>query len=278
MGRLLTIVICSLVLLGCSGGDKTRTEKGAAAPFDGMVDIGGRKLHLQCDGSGSPTVILEAGLTGDHRTWDEVFTDVVPSTRVCSYDRANIDPSDPAPTPRTARDMVTDLHTLLTKAHEKGPYVLVGFSFGGLVTQLYASTHPDDVAGLVLVESNHPDEVEQFEAELTKAQIAADHRETDANDEGADVYSSFAEVQAARSIPDRPLVVITAGRPEAWPPGWDPEVFDRLRARQQKDLVGLTSHGTQLIAKNSGHDVPLSQPGLVVEAIERVLSEVGSAG
>jgi pimeloyl-ACP methyl ester carboxylesterase len=225
-----------------------------------------------------PSFSIEAGLTGDHRTWDEVFTKVVPTTRVCSYDRANIDPSDPAPTPRTARDMVADLHNLLAKAHEGGPYVLVGFSFGGLITQLYASTHPDDVAGLVLVESNHPDEVEQFEAKLTKAQIAADHDETDANDEGVDVYSSFAEVQAAARVPDRPLVVITAGRPEGWPPGWDPEVFDRLRAAQQKDLAGLTSHGTQLIARKSGHDVPLSEPGLVVEGIERVLSEVRSAG
>jgi pimeloyl-ACP methyl ester carboxylesterase len=276
MRRVWILVASTVVLLGCSGsgGDGRDTEKvREAKPVDAMVDVGGRKLHLQCDGSGSPTVILEAGLTGDHRTWDTVFTKVVPSSRVCAYDRANIDPSEPAPTPRSASDMVDDLHTLLTKAHEDGPYVLVGFSFGGLITQLYASTYPDDVAGLVLVESNHPDEVEEFEAKQTKAQIAADREELEANDEGADVYRSFTEVQAAPPVPDRPLVVVTAGRPVEWPPGWDPRVFDRLRAAEQKDLVGLTSDGTQLIAEKSGHEVPLHEPDVVVKGIETVLAK-----
>jgi pimeloyl-ACP methyl ester carboxylesterase len=169
--------------------------------------------------------------------------------------------------------MVADLHTLLGKAHEDGPYVLVGFSFGGLISQLYASTYPDDTAGLVLVESNHPDEEDQFEAELTPAQIKRDRQEVNANPEGVDLYASFKQVQTAPDPPDRPLVVITAGKPEDWPPGWDAEVFNRLRAAQQKDLVGLTSDGTQLIAEKSGHDVPLSEPDVIVKGIEMVLAK-----
>jgi pimeloyl-ACP methyl ester carboxylesterase len=238
-----------------------------------MVDVGGRKLHLECDGSGSPTVILEAGLTGDHRTWDQILPEVASTTRVCAYDRANIDPSDQAPTPRTARDIVADLHALVGAGKLEGPYVLVGFSFGGLVSQLYASTFPDDIAGMVLVESNHPDEVDQFEAELTPAQITRDRQEANANPEGVDLYASFKQVQAAPGLPDRPLVVITAGKPEGWPPGWDAEVFNRLRADQQKDLVGRVSDGTQVIAKQSAHQIPASDPEIIVKGIKTVLAK-----
>ncbi|MBA2769748.1 MAG: alpha/beta fold hydrolase [Sporichthyaceae bacterium] len=83
-------------------------------------------MFLDCRGSGSPTVVLEAGLTGDLRTWERVVPDVKKQTRVCAYDRANIGRSEPAPTPRTAADLVQDLDTLLKAAGEKPPYVLVG--------------------------------------------------------------------------------------------------------------------------------------------------------
>jgi pimeloyl-ACP methyl ester carboxylesterase len=274
MRRVVVGVACAVLLVGCGGGEPSPKTTKSAQPVDAMVDVGGRKLHLECDGSGSPTVMLEAGLTGDHRTWDQILPKIASKTRVCAYDRANIDPSEAAPTPRTARDMVKDLHALVGAGKVDPPYLLVGFSFGGLVSQLYASTYPDDVAGLVLVESNHPDEVEQFEAELTPAQIKQDRKEANANPEGVDLYASFKQVQAAPKLPDRPLVVITSGMPGDWPPDWDAEVFDRLRAAEQKDLVGLVSDGTQVIAKQSGHDVPASEPELVVTGVETVLGKV----
>ena len=273
MKRVAVAVASCVLLIGCGGSDDGPKAAKSVQPVDAMVDIGGRKLHLECDGSGSPTVILEAGLTGDHRTWDQVLPEVAPTTRVCAYDRANIGPSDSAPTPRTVSDMVADLHALVGAGKLNPPYVLVGFSFGGLVSQLYASTHPDDIAGLVLVESNHPGEVEQFEAELTPAQIKADRQEVNANEEGVDLYTSFEQVQAAPGLPDVPLVVITSGKPGEWPPGWDAEVFDQLRAAQQKDLVGLVPDGTQLMAEQSGHEVPSSEPGIVVKGISAVLAK-----
>jgi pimeloyl-ACP methyl ester carboxylesterase len=274
MRRAMVLVACSVLLVGCGGSDGGPAKEKAEQPVDRLVDVGGRKLHLSCDGSGNPTVILEAGLTGDHRTWDEVLPSIASKTRVCAYDRANINSSEAAPTPRTAADMVKDLHALVGAGKVDAPYVLVGFSFGGLVSQLYASTYPDDVVGLVLVESNHPDEVEQFEAELTPAQIKEDRQSANANEEGVDLYASFKQVQSAPKIPDRPLVVITAGKLEGWPPGWDANVFNRLRAAQQKDLVGLSSNGTQVIARKSGHDVPLSEPEVVARGIGTVLAKV----
>lgn len=275
MRRALAIFACSVVLAGCTGPDGGDEETKTDKPVDGMFDVDGRKMYLSCDGSGEPAVILEAGLEGNHKTWDKVVPGVASKTRVCAYDRANIDPSEPAPPPRTARDMVDDLHALLEAGEVKPPYVLVGFSFGGLVSQLYASTHPGDVAGMVLVESNHPDEVDEFEARLTNAQIEEDRRAADENAEGVDVFESFEQVQAARALPDRPLVVITAGVQDGWPPGWDAEVFNRLRAAQQKDLVSLVTDGTQVIARKSGHEVPQSEPEIVVTGIETVLAKLG---
>lgn len=274
MRRVMVSVACAVLLIGCGGPDQSPEKKTSAQPVDTMVDVGGRQLHLVCDGSGGPTVILEAGLTGDNRTWDAILPEVASKTRVCAYDRANIEPSDSAPTPRTARDAVADLHALVAAGKLDPPYVLVGFSFGGLLSQLYASTFPDDVAGLVLIESNHPDEVQQFEAELTPVQIKKDRQEARANPEGVDLYASFEQVQDAPELPDRPLVVITAGKPADWPPGWDAEIFNRLRAAQQKDLVDRVSDGTQVIAEKSAHDVPASDPQTVVQGIEAVLAKV----
>ena len=274
MLRTLTVFACCVLLAGCGGSDTKDRAAPSDQPVDGLFEVGDRKLHLTCDGSGSPTVILEAGLTGDHRTWDPVLPEIASTTRVCAYDRANIGSSDAAPTPRTVKDMVTDLHALVESGGLKPPYVMVGFSFGGLVSQLYASTYPDDVAGLVLIESNHPDEMEEFEAELTPAQIKRDRQEAAGNPEGVDIPASFEQVRGAASLPDRPLVVITAGQPAEWPPGWNAKVFDRLRAAQQKDLVSRVSDGTQIIAEESGHEVPSSEPEVVVQGIESVLAKI----
>lgn len=227
---------------------------------------------MACRGSQGPTVVLEAGLTGDHRTWDEVLGTAPPEIRMCVYDRANIGSSDSAPTPRSAQEVVDDLSSLLATANEEPPYVLVGHSFGGIFVQLYAAQHPADIAGVVLIESNHPDEARQFERHLTRRQIEIDREMAAENAEGIDIYESYHEVRRAGSLPDVPLIVITATRNEGWPPGWDPKVFDRLRAHQQADLARLVPGGIQIFAKGSGHYVPAERPELVVKAILRVLS------
>ena len=254
---------------------ETEAVGSASEPAQGeSIDIGGRTLYLECQGSGAPTVILEAGMTGDHRTWERVQPQIAQSTRVCAYDRANVPPSDPAPPPRTAGDAVDDLQLLLERAEIERPVVLVGFSMGGLIAQLYAATYPADVAGLVLIESNHPDEWDQFEVHLTPEQIEEDRAMTLANPEGLDPYRSLEEAQAAGPLPKVPLVVVTAGMSEGWPPGWDPELFDALRAEQQADLATRIPGGWQVIAEGSGHHVPSQQPTMILEAVESVLADL----
>jgi len=278
--RLLLVATATIVLAACSASAAASPTAAPATPAataslaNGItVDIGGRSLFIYCVGTGSPTVILEAGMTGDHRTWENVVPDVSSKTRVCAYDRANIAPSDPAPTPRDATMAVADLHALLAAAHIDGPYVLVGFSMGGLISQLYAATYPGDIKGLVLVASNHPDENDVFDAHLTPAQIAADKAETMGNPEGFDPFASFKEAQAAGPLPNVPLIVISSGKtdPGVWPPDWDAAVFDKLSADLQADLVKLIPGGRQVIATKSGHEIPRDQPELIVDAIVAVL-------
>ena len=240
-----------------------------------LVEIGDRSLWLECSGEGAPTVILESGLGGDHRTWEQVQPQLAAASRVCVYDRAGVADSDEAQGPRTAADAVDDLAVLLEAAAIEPPYVLVGFSFGGAITQLFASTHPDAVAGLVLVESSHPLEAEQFEAHLTPEQIEADRAFVLDNPEGMDPYASFEELQAAGRLPEVPLVVVTAGISEGWPPDWDAETFDALRADQQADLATFTPQGHQVIAEDSAHHVPSQQPSVIIEAVESVLTDLG---
>src|SRR5215216_3831319 len=119
-----------------------------------MVDVGGYSLHLYCRGeAGAPTVVMDSGLGGTVLDWQLVQPELAKSMRVCTFDRAGMGWSDPGPQPRTSQQIVKELHTLLGNAGVQGPYVLVGHSFGGLNMQLYASQYPDEVKGMVLVDS-----------------------------------------------------------------------------------------------------------------------------
>jgi pimeloyl-ACP methyl ester carboxylesterase len=123
-----------------------------------MVDIGTARLHLHESGSGSPTVILEAGIAASSLSWDLVQPDVAQLTRVCSYDRAGLGWSDLNPNPPNLQQIVADLHATLTAAAIPGPYILVGHSFGGLVVRAFAAAYPEESAGLVLVDPVLPAE------------------------------------------------------------------------------------------------------------------------
>ena len=117
-----------------------------------LVSVGNHRLHIRCDGQGGPPVIFDAALGGSSLSWSLVQPAVARVTQACSYDRAGFGWSDAGPLPRTAGRIAEELHELLRAAALMPPYVLVGHSYGGLVMRLYASRHPDDVAGLVLIE------------------------------------------------------------------------------------------------------------------------------
>jgi pimeloyl-ACP methyl ester carboxylesterase len=126
------------------------------------IDIGGRSLNLYCTGSGNPTVILESGTNNPGLAWLLVQPKIAAFTQACWYDRAGDGWSDPGPFPRTASAIANDLHALLIAAKLPGPYVLVGHSFGGTSMRVFAGMYPEDVAGMVLVDAWHEDEIKRI--------------------------------------------------------------------------------------------------------------------
>lgn len=120
--------------------------------------FGNLTLNLDCQGQGSPTVILDSGLGVPAVGWNQVQPDVAKFTRVCSYDRAGYGWSGSTSAPRTSLEIAKELHALLAAANEKGPYILVGHSFGGYGVRVYNGQYPADVVGMVLVDASHEDQ------------------------------------------------------------------------------------------------------------------------
>lgn len=199
LGVLALVVILGLVIWLAGAAAKANLARQAPVPGQ-LVDVGGYKLHLHCMGQGTPPVILEAGLNDFSVFWARVQPEVAQFAQVCAYDRAGLGWSDPSPQPRTSSVMVQELYSLLTNANLAKPYILVGHSFGGALMRLYAHTHPDDVAGLVLVDAA-PDELFQRIPTWSKA-VAA----------GAKQFRSLAPLSSLglmalspTTIPDRGL-------------------------------------------------------------------------
>jgi pimeloyl-ACP methyl ester carboxylesterase len=170
VGRVLGIAGVTLLAVQVSGGVHAQstlatgqTSVSAAQTIDigpapgRLIDIGGRKLHINCAGNGTPTVILEAGASSFAIDWSLVQPEVAKATRVCSYDRAGSGWSDPRPDVETPRRVIQDLHTGLQAAGEKPPYVMVGASMGGVYIRLYQLEYPAEVAGLVFVDPSTED-------------------------------------------------------------------------------------------------------------------------
>ena len=152
-------VLAIMALASIGGGYETVQEavQEADHPMAGqLVDVGGRRLYLRCTGSGSPTVVLEPGLSEASPAMGWITPAVAANTRVCGYDRAGRGWSDPADRALDGAQTAADLHTLLHRGGVEGPYVLAGHSFGGLYVLAFAAAYPDEVAGLVLIDSTAP--------------------------------------------------------------------------------------------------------------------------
>jgi len=287
------------------------SQVAASGDFAGLVDIGGRRLYLACKGSGTPTVILEAGANNNGTIWSEVdpkaasktsvFDGVAQFTRVCAYDRPGTiagsetilrSRSDPAPMPRNASDVVADLSALLAAVGVRPPYVLVGHSFGGLAVRLFASTLPsDDVFGLVLVDAAQEEFWAKPEAlvrpEQWKGMIAAPPPPelADYHDfERLDVDATAEEMRkaaAARPLSKLSLIVLSRGLPMELPPDAAAKLKANFSAEQERiwrtrqdKLVALVPGAEHAVATKSGHYVQTMQPDLMIDAVLDVVEAV----
>ena len=179
--RGLLAVVIAIALTGMLYQAIATRVDGQRYPAPGqLVDVGGYRLHLYCIGEnrdGRPTVILETGLGGlgaNSAAWVWLQQSIAMTTRVCAYDRAGLGWSDPSPLPRDAKHIAAELHTLLQNSHTPGPYVLAGWSYGGLYVRAFAAQYPKETAGLVLLDSSLPDQCKA--SPLWEAQCASTAR------------------------------------------------------------------------------------------------------
>ncbi len=165
LGIIIVVVSCLALFAVATyfAGQSARAEMLAQNPAPGeLVDIGGRKIHLNCKGEGSPTVVFEAGMNEFSVQWATIQDALQATNRVCSYDRAGFGWSDVTEEPFTAERAVSDLQNVLVAANVPQPYVLVGHSFGGVNVRLFADKYPHEVMGMVLVDSAHEEQVERL--------------------------------------------------------------------------------------------------------------------
>ncbi len=155
------------IFLALGARAKARLKK-QYPPIGQMVDIGGYRLHMHVEGAGTPTVILDAGAGGIGLAWELVRPAIAKVTRVVTYDRAGLGWSDPSPKPRKADVMAEELHTMLVNANIAGPYILVGHSLGGPIARHFAAKYQNEVAGLVMVDSAHEQQMKHFPEAMVK--------------------------------------------------------------------------------------------------------------
>jgi len=256
-----------LALASLGGAVETAQEslQGGALPAGGrLVDVGGHRLYLRCTGSGSPVVVLEAGLGADSSAWNTIAPTLARETRVCSYDRAGRGRSESAPESRHAVQTAAELRTLLTRAGEPGPYVLVGHSLGGAYVLDFAKEFPADVAGIALVDSMSPDQFTilpsyaGFYNVLQRASgllpslarlgigriIGSSARDARGfRDDVSEIPGALRQAQALESIGGKPLIVITAvkGQEDGWPVAQD-------------DLAKLSTNSVHRVVPSATHD------------------------
>jgi pimeloyl-ACP methyl ester carboxylesterase len=251
----------------------------------GNIDVGGYKLVYRCYGQGTPTVIIEAG-GGDRPiaslTWSAVTQEVQNTTRICLYNRvAGV---------RTSQDIAEDLHFLLSQIPVPGPYILVGHSIGGYHVRVYAHLYPEDVAGVILVDTTAPDSVMAFATAYPtyspdESPGVTNYRVSDVNAfptpdiDGLDFNASDEQVRQAGSLGDIPLIVISASiDPDQWTiPGFSSEDTDRITAtmlKLQSDLATLSSQGVFMVANTSKHFISLHEPQIIIDAITQMVREI----
>ncbi|MCP3937341.1 MAG: alpha/beta hydrolase [Actinomycetia bacterium] len=285
---LLGAITIIILIVGATGATLVSRDHSAISLLRAgqEIDIGGREMFIHCMGAGSPTVLLEHGLGSNGHEWHTVQNVVAGDTRVCWTSRAGMGLSDRAPetTPRTANDAVDDLTALLDAVEMSGPYVLVGHSFGGYVVRLFTARRPDDVVGVILVDSTHEDQPDVLRNRLSPAAweelagfLGAD------NPENIDLTASAREVQLLSNLGSTPLVVLEAteqstdadagGISSASATEID-AAMAQLWPELQADLASLSTRRIHRTIPDSGHFIQNDDPQAVIDAITWILDEV----
>jgi len=310
LGRI-AVSIVGLLLVGYIYEPIAESTDAKAYPPPGqLVDVGGYRLHINCTGTGNPTVIIEAGLENWSTLWAAyVQPEVAKTTRVCTYDRAGMGWSEAGSMPRDAAQLSKELHTLLQEADIPGPYVMVGHSLGGLVVRVFVADYSSEVAGVVLIDSMNPKQL------LSQSQEVLSQSES--KSQPFSFKAMLARFGIARLLVKLPGIAPSLGPDlEAYYPLYiRPQSFQTTANESQgmpaagaqasavktfgdlplivltaklndlpgwmewqSELLQLSSNSQQMFAENSGHNIQVDEPQAAVAAIIQMVQQVREMG
>jgi len=240
------------------------------------IDAGGHSLRMRIRGHGGPVVVFEGGGRGSVGAPLEMWCHEQPAvskfTTTVAYDRAGIGMSDPGPEPRDARQIARELHTALRNASLAPPYLLVGHSFGGPLNRVFAGMYPDEIAGMVLVDPT--------QEEFINRNPSPTARQGDIPDsDWKEIQSSLAEAHESLVPANVPVVLITGMGPRVFPDYISEKKIQEYKANHQlwlkfhKEWLEKVPNGQHIITENSGHDVVISEPELVIHAIRQIVEQ-----
>ncbi len=244
---------------------------------DTLVDVGGHRLHLSVwDGEGPITILFEAGGGADASSWASVPELVAARTRarVVTYDRAGLGQSDRGPLELTPVDEIHHLHAALRHLGVSGPTLVVGHSYGGVLALLHAALYPDDVVGLVLVDPMNPGFVEAVGMDWLQTTVPDVPNPT--------TNGEYVMHRMKRDFPglsqqtgkvwlslELPMDILTAGR--AW---WGTEDIDGAWRKSHVEMAAATAARKLVVAESSAHNIPATEPALIVDAVARLVEDV----
>src|SRR5215211_3753284 len=272
-----------VVLTSCGGGSQQTNTPANATPNDvieGKFDVGDYKLYMRCEGPGSPTVVyfhgwIQEPASGGARNAGKIPSMLRDEHRICVYDRANVDRSDDVPGLRTGESSVTDLHRLLDAAGVEPPYVLLGASFGGLISYSYAATYPDEVVGMVLLDAQVPGllDLEHYWPKEDRLQnVDWSYAEEKIDQYDVNVYAQ----QHAGQVPDIPVTYLLAtpdpGEGAGGAPAWTEAVLDELPKYVESFSPGV------LEKVRSPHYMEPAIPERIAKEVEMLIASISQQG
>jgi pimeloyl-ACP methyl ester carboxylesterase len=275
IAALVGLAIMLLTACGSSSGDPANSTPNV---IEGRFDVGDYKLYMRCEGSGSPTVVYLHGFIeqppGGASSAGEIPSMLRDKHRICVYDRANAGKSDNVPGLRTGESSVRDLHRLLEEGGVEPPYVLLGASFGGLISDAYAATYPEEVVGMVLLDASFPEEITQEHYWPKEERLK--YEDWGAYEEKIDQYDVYKyALQVTGKERDIPLTYLLATPlGEGWegPPGWQAAVFDEL-----DKFVNNFSPGVLKKVK-SPHFMEQAVPEKIAKEVEMLIASISEQG
>jgi len=287
----LPVIIClacqSLPVSGLGGAQEQAGIPEISTPKkEHMIDVGGRKLHGCVYGSGLPAVVLVSGFGSPQEYWNPVIPGLAANATVVTYDRAGVGSSEINDLPAHGEQSARDLHALLAKLALPGPYLLVGHSYGGFVARLFASMYPADMAGLVLEETQHEDNLDEIRRILTGKdletfdQVLLPGFAAPENPKNESDFRNVTREQLKKSkpLPRMPFVVLTCrGRAYAMRPMFSEAALAAM-AKLDEDLMGRlvasVPGGKQIMIEGTGHHVHVDKPAALIVPVVEMIGQV----